>query len=297
MSVERRTILLTGSTGFLGSNLLRRLLQAGCTVVITTRTASDFWRIDDLRPMVTEFNIETNDLSEVFRRHAIDTIVHCATNYGRKEINDLLLLNANLVLPLTLLQLGAEHNVRRFINTDTVLDKRTSSYSLSKHQFKEWLKVYADRMTGINVALEHFYGPFDDESKFVTFIIRSLIKGVERIDLTRGEQKRDFIHIDDVVDAFLRIIANSERLGNGFYHYEIGSARTISIRDFVILAKRLSGNTATKLNFGALPYRPNEVMESRVDITEIQKLGWAPHIPFEEGLEKTVRAELERETS
>ncbi|HTG80932.1 MAG TPA: NAD-dependent epimerase/dehydratase family protein, partial [Geobacteraceae bacterium] len=179
MSVERRTILLTGSTGFLGSNLLRRLLQGGCTVVITTRTASDFWRIDDLRPMVTEFNIETNDLSEVFRRHAIDTIVHCATNYGRKEINDLLLLNANLVLPLTLLQLGAEHNVRRFINTDTVLDKRTSSYSLSKHQFKEWLKVYADRMTGINVALEHFYGPFDDESKFVTFIIRSLIKGVE----------------------------------------------------------------------------------------------------------------------
>lgn len=294
MCAEKSTILLTGSTGFLGSNLLRGLLRNGHKVVITTRDVTDPWRIKELLPQVVAFNLDRNDLGQVFKCHDIDVIVHCATNYGRKEINDILLLNANLILPLALLQLGVENNVSCFINTDTVLDKRMNNYSLSKHQFKEWLKVYADRTTSVNVALEHFYGPFDDESKFVTFIIRSLIDRVEQIDLTRGDQKRDFIHIDDVVAAFLTIIANSGRLGDGFHHYEIGTARTIAIRDFVELARRYADNTVTKLNFGALPYRQNEVMESRVDITEIERLGWAPQIPLEEGLRRTIDVEKEQ---
>lgn len=289
----KKTVLLTGSTGFMGSNLLRSLLQQGYNVIITTRDITDPWRIKSELPKVVAYNIDKVQPAQIFLNHAIDIIVHCATNYGRKEIDNITLLKANLILPLTLLQLGVAHKVKTFINTDTVLDKRVSYYSLSKYQFKEWLNVYSSEITSVNVCLEHFYGPFDDNSKFVTFIIQSLLKGVEQIDLTKGEQKRDFIYIDDVVDAFLKIIENSCRLGTGFYQYEIGSGRTIAIRDFVMLAKKFANNHNTLLNFGALPYRQNEVMESEVDISEIRKLGWHPRTTLEEGLKKTIHTELE----
>lgn len=294
MHNESKTILLTGSTGFLGSNLLRSLLRNGYKVIIVTRNITDTCRIKDITAEVVDYNLDKCDLAEIFKKHQVDIIVHSATNYGRKEVDNITLLKANLILPVTLLQLAVANKVKCFVNTDTVLDKRVSHYSLSKHQFEEWLKVYSSEIISINVALEHFYGPLDDDTKFVTMIIQTLLKSVEKIDLTKGEQRRDFIYIDDVVDAFMRIIANSVKLGNGFYHYEIGSGKSIPIKDFMMLAKQYANNHTTHLNFGVLPYRQNEVMESRVNLSEIEKLGWKPQTSLEEGLKKTIQIELEQ---
>ncbi len=243
---------------------------------------------------VLSVNINESRLDSVFDKEKIDIIIHCATSYGRKEVEPTSLLEANLILPLQLLQLGKKYGASCFINTDTLLDKRVSFYSLSKSQFKEWLKAYSSEMTCINIALEHFYGPYDDNSKFVTFILQSLLDDVEKIDLTEGKQKRDFIYIDDVVDAFLKIINHSNELRKGFISYEIGTSHTISIRDFVTLAGKIVGNEHTRLNFGALPYRENEVMESRVDIAEMRKLNWSPKFSLEEGLKKTIEREKEQ---
>ena len=290
---ETKTILITGATGFLGSNLLKRLIRENYQIILLMRSSSNPERISDVLGKVARYNADETDLTQIFDNHSIDTILHCATSYGRKEVSPLALLETNLFLPLKLLQLGSKYATSCFINTDTILDKRVSHYSLSKCQFKDWLKTYARDMICVNVALEHFYGPYDDETKFVTYIIRSLINAVDAIDLTRGEQKRDFIYIDDVVDAFMRIIKHSGSLRNGYFSYEIGSSQTIEIREFVTMVKRLALNTHTHLNFGALPYRENEIMESMVDISNIQKLGWEPLYSIEEGLNKTISLEKE----
>ncbi len=287
-------ILLTGGTGYLGSNLLKRLVRENRSVILLKRSSSDTRRISNVLSKVKSYDIDCIDLEEVFRGNRIEFLIHCATNYGRKEIDPIALLEANLILPLKLLQLGRKHSVRCFINTDTILDKRVSYYSLSKNQFKEWLDVYSADMHCVNVALEHFYGPFDDESKFVTYVVRNILANVEKIDLTRGEQKRDFIYIDDVVEAFLTIIEHCAGTHRGFTNYEIGTNRAVTINQFVTLVKRLSDNTNTHLNFGALPYRENEVMESFVDTTEIVKLGWKPAVSLEDGLMKTIAMEKEQ---
>jgi nucleoside-diphosphate-sugar epimerase len=292
--IESKTIVLTGGTGFLGSNLLKSFLAANYNILLLKRTTSDVWRIRDVIDSIHCYDIDAIRLEEVFSQRKIDSIVHCATDYGRKAVDQISLLEANLILPLKLLQLGSTHNVSSFINTDTILDKRVSHYSLSKSQFKDWLKAYSAGMTCVNVALEHFYGPYDDESKFVTYIIQSILKRVDRIDLTKGEQKRDFIFIDDVVDAFMRISSHCPELGKGYFHYEIGSTRTIEIREFVEMVKRQANNTKTLLNFGALPYRENEVMESHVDIGAIQRLGWRPSVALEDGLRTTIALERGR---
>lgn len=294
---DDRTVLLTGGTGFLGSSLLRSLIREGIKVIVLARPSSNMARIDGLLKRVRVCVVGAASLDALFRENQVDLIIHCATNYGRREVDPIELLEANLMLPLKLLQLGRANNVSCFMNTDTILDKRVSHYSLSKSQMKDWLKMYASDIACVNIALEHFYGPRDDETKFATHIIHSLLRNVDAIDLTAGEQRRDFIFIDDVVDAFMKIIGHCGRLRKGFYHYEIGTGRTVAIREFVSRAKALSGNTRTVLNFGALPYREHEVMESTADLSEIQKIGWRSKYSLDEGLRRTIAVEKDHVTS
>lgn len=289
-----RTILLTGATGFLGSNLLRKLTEEGHSVIVLKRSFSDLSRIREFDGRFKAYNSDEADLSRIFEENKIDAILHCATDYGRKNTEPMRLIEANLILPLTLLQLAAKHGVHAFISTDTILDKRVGHYSLSKKQFLDWLKVYSDRLVCVNVALEHFFGPADDPSKFVSSIIQQLIQEVPSIDLTLGEQLRDFIHIDDVVDAFSRILERSAHLNFGFKHFEVGSGHPMAIRAFVETIQKAVGNTKTKLKFGALPYRENEVMESRVDLKPLGELGWQPRVSLEEGLRRTIDSERKR---
>lgn len=287
--------LITGGTGFLGGHLLRALLARNFDVTVLKRRDSDLWRIADVQHRCRLFDLDETPMARIFDRDLPDVIVHCATNYGRKAEPVTDIIAANLTLPLALLEAAAARKVPVFINTDTILDKRVSFYSLSKKHFVEWLRLFATQVTCVNVAIEHFFGPNDDRSKFVTKIISDLLGDATVIDLTAGEQRRDFIYIDDVVDAFLRIFEFALSRDAGFHHFEIGSSQTVSIREFVLLAQRLAGNSKTDLRFGALPYRDNEVMESHVDTSALEALGWRPHVTLEEGLRRTMEIERKRQ--
>jgi CDP-paratose synthetase len=285
------TFLITGATGFLGSKIANYLIEAGKTVYCTRRQSSNLHRIKE--PSAINW-VLTDDLrfEQLFSQHRIDIIIHCATDYGRKKVDPAGTIEANLTLPINLLHYGAQNGVSAFINTDTVLDKQIGHYSLSKSQFCDWLRMYSHQLVSINVALHHFYGPGDDETKFATSIIRSLLFNSERIPLTLGEQKRDFIFIDDVLDAFKLIIKNIPQMSVSFHHFEVGSGETISVRKFAELAKELTHNTTTILDFGALPYRPFEKMDLITDISKLHLLGWKPSFTVSDGLIKTISLEI-----
>ena len=289
----KKTILLTGATGYLGNNLFNSLVRdPSLEIIVLKRSFSNTFRIKKLFDKVKFYDIDTIRLEDVFENNKIDIILHCATDYGRKNASVLQIIEANLILPMTLIELGRKHGVQCFINTDTILDKRVSHYSLSKKQFKDWLLSYKESMVCINVALEHFYGPGDDKTKFVSYVVDSLLEKVDKIDFTEGEQKRDFIFIDDVIEAFIKIIDHTYSLSNGFYEFEIGSDNVVSIKEFVLMIKHLTENNITALNFGALPYRENEVMGRRTNLESIKKLGWSPKRSLKDGLKLTIEQEL-----
>jgi len=284
-------ILLTGGTGFLGSNILRRLLGLGHELFCIKRETSSLERVKIFKHKIKWFNVETSDFDEIISSYKIEGIIHCATDYGRKQFNPIQTIETNLILPLKLLHAAANNNVLVFINTDTVLDKRVDTYSLSKRQFSEWLEKYSNDILTINVALEHFYGPFDNDSKFVTYVIRKMLGNEDSIDFTLGLQKRNFVYIEDVIDAFIVLLNNINKLDNSFHNFEVGTEDSVTIKDFVGLVKKLCNNNTTDLNFGAINYRENEVMNTNTNTDKLKSLGWFPRFSLEDGLKNTIDLE------
>jgi len=263
-------------------------------VIILKRSFSNILRIKDLIEECVLYDLDRVAITDIFKIHSIDIIMHCATDYGRKNSDSFQIVEANLLLPLKLLEFGRKNKVKAFINTDTILDKGVNTYSLSKGQFKEWLLALSSDMVCCNIALEHFYGPGDDPTKFVSYVISELNKKVVSIDLTLGYQERDFIHVDDVKEAMYSVASQSMKLEPGFYEFEIGTGNPISIRHFVEMIKELSGNTITELKFGAIPYRENEIMKCVSDTRAITALGWTSKKSLVQGLKEVIQYEKEQ---
>lgn len=283
-------VLMTGVTGYLGSHLATALLNEGHEIVALKRKSSPLNRIAAILPRLVVCNLEETDLVELFVRFGkFDAVIHTATCYGRDGESIWQTTEANLLFPLKLLETAVLGNVEVFINTDTALDKHLNPYALSKGQFSEWGKYFAcqEKVRFINLRLEHFYGAGDDGSKFTAHVINSCLANVPELNLTLGEQRRDFIYIDDAVSAYLLLLNNQNSFADRFIEFEVGSGVAVTIRQFVEAVHSLTAST-TRLNFGALPYRAGEAMFSQANTEAIQALGWRCKYGFLEGLQMTI---------
>ncbi|MDA8631242.1 NAD-dependent epimerase/dehydratase [Litoricolaceae bacterium] len=283
-------VLLTGCTGYLGSHLARAFIEDGHDVVALKRQTSSLHRLADIGGRLNFYDIENLDLAKPFEEHGpIDAVVHTATCYGRAEESVSEVFAANTALPLRLLETATFFNTNTFLNTDTVLDPYMNAYSLSKKQFSEWGKQLAadNQIRFLNIRLEHMYGPGDDSSKFTTWIIEQCLANVSEIKLTPGEQKRDFIYVDDVVSAYQLLLNQRNTLDAGFLSVDLGSGKPVSIKEFTSLVCNLS-NSKSKLKFGALPYRKGEIMHSFGDLDLLTRLGWRPCVPLRAGIQHTL---------
>lgn len=111
------------------------------------------------------------------------------------------------------------------------------------------------------------------------------------IDVTYGDQKRDFIFVDDVADAY--IAALEYGINNKFHYkkYEVGTGNSVSVKNFLDTIKNISKSN-TKINYGAIPYRSDEIMMSEADNLDLLALGWEPKFTIESG----IKAIIERES-
>jgi len=291
-------ILLTGATGFLGSHLLKAILaKSNNEVSILKRSFSNIDRIkEELRnDRVSFFDIDNCNLEDVFSKNKFDSIVHTATEYGRDGGSIHAILGVNIVFPVALIELAIEHNVKTFINTDSYFNKEESNYSnllnysLSKKSLLVWLKKLSDKIQIINVRLEHMYGPYDSQSKFVEMLFQEIaLNKVDRIKLTHGHQKRDFVFIDDITNAYLTLIKYGNDCNFSYKSFEIGSGKSVEVRQLALMIKELS-NSPTVLGFGDIEYRSDEMMSSAADIKPITELGWDCNTPLRDGVKNILK--------
>jgi CDP-paratose synthetase len=290
MTGNKKTILIIGINGFLGSHLSKLLIDE-YNVIGLEYSIENLFRLKDYSFKVYS---SKDELKKIFDENRIYAIIHAATIY-RRSVNEPIdiLLETNILMPAKLYELANLYNVDIFINSDSFFnDSRykynyLADYTLSKRHALDWLKLMCNKCKLINMKMFHMFGPHDSPTKFFPNIISQLNSNVPNIDVSPGEQKRDFIYIDDVVSAYKAVLDKRDLLIDPFHEFEVGTGNTISIRDLILLIKKVT-KSKSKINFGALSYRTNEIMESRADNQTLCNLGWSPKVTIKDGIEKLI---------
>lgn len=289
--MNKKTIILTGATGFLGSYLLEALIKIGYNLIVLKRSTSNLYRINHLHGLYKSYDIDVQSIHTAFEENQIDFLIHTACHYGRNGDPVNIIVDANIMFGLRLLDACIRYKVKTFINTDTLLSRDINDYSLSKKQFLEWLQKASEKIQIVNLRLEHMYGPKDDTNKFVPWIVSQLKQNVAEVKLTKGEQLRDFIFIDDVVSAYLTVLDNLFVLPS-FNEFDVGTGVLVTVKYFLEQLKYIYENTFsltnTHLDFGAIPYRMHEMMSVEVDNLGLINLGWMPKTTLEQGLKRII---------
>lgn len=283
-----KTILISGINGFLGSNLAKSLFN-NFEILGIEYDKNNLSRLNGFNFKV--YSSKDDSIETIFCENKIDIIIHAATVYRNSgdSINQLLATNINF--PIQLFELAKENGVDAFFNTDSFFNNPQYNYSylgeytLSKRHCLEWLKQIQESTKLINMKLYHMFGTDDSPTKFVSTIVDQLKRNVKELELTEGIQKRDFIYISDVVDAFKCVIDNINNINEKITEFEVGTGRSISIRNFVERAANVT-NSKTNLLFGRLPQRDGEIMNSKANPTNLKELGWTAKTSLEQGIRK-----------
>lgn len=290
-------LLITGASGFLGSALAIRFAGMQHEVSLLAREDSNLHRLGN----TSIFKIGRCDtdleINQFICHVSPDVIIHAASCYGRGGESYLEMLDSNVRFGVAIL--NSVKNLEKkiaFINAGTALSEDVSFYAFTKIQFEKLVSFIAKtsipHIQFINVKLQHMYGPGDDESKFSTYVVHACKNNVQSLPLTSGEQRRDFIYIDDVVDAYVKILDNLTEFDD-CQKIELGSGVALRLRDFVETVHRLT-NSTTELLFGTIPYRENDAMTMVANIRTLKDLGWVPQFNIETGIKKIIEMETAR---
>ena len=301
-------VLITGATGFIGSHLAQRLIREGFEVGIIKREKSDVWRIKDLLDEIVAYDVDLRDTEEVSKavsHFRPDVIFHLATYYAvehaPQEIP--LMIDTNVLGAVNLLEASKESMVKLFVNTSSCFVYRESEnklrenddlnplnlYALTKIQAEQACSFYAEEYGLKTITFRLFppYGPADHERRLISYVIKSLLNG-ERLKLTTGKQRWDFVYVDDIVNAYFKLLSVSD-LPQKHEIFNIGTGNAVSVREVVSRIKEIIG-AELEPEWGAIPHRKNEVWFTCADISKTETfLSWQPKIQIlGEGLKLTV---------
>ena len=306
--MDQNKVLITGATGFIGSHLTQRLIQEGFKVGILKREKSNIWKIKGLLDKIVTYDVDLRDTQEVSKavsHFRPDVIFHLATYYAveHKPQEISLMIDTNVLGTVNLLEASKESMVKLFVNTSSCFVYKESEnklredadlsplnlYALTKLQAEQACSFYAEKYGLKTITFRLFppYGPADHERRLIPYVIKSLFEG-EKLKLTTGEQRWDFVYVGDIVDVYFKLLSVPD-LPQKHETFNIGTGNVVSIREVVSRIKEIT-DVALEPDWGAIPHRKNEVWFTCADISKAENfLGWQPKIQMlEEGLKLTV---------
>ena len=293
--------VVTGASGFIGSHFVRRALKSGHAVVALIRHETSLDRIADILPQLKvirwdPLSISGHDsLSETLASLHPNVWMHFAwKGVGGDDRNESDQITANLPHVIDSVRLASEVGCRQWIGvgsqaeyglvdqkiTETCATAPTTLYGMAKLSAC-WAALGTARATGLIgtwVRVFSTYGEGDRQDWLLPYLFRCfLANDVPR--LTRCEQQWDFLHVTDAANAFLLL---AENCVEGIFN--LGSGKAVPLRTVVESIARISKSSVKPL-FGALEYRPDQIMRLEADIEKLQKAtGWVPTVSLSEGL-------------
>ena len=321
-----KTILVTGGAGFIGSNLIRFLVNKYKNYKIINfdllTYAGSLENLTDLKSKKNYLFIKgdiskNSDLKKVFDSYKIDIVINLAaeSHVDRSIVNPLSFLKTNVLGTVKLLEIvknkwRKQYDGKLFyhISTDEVFGSLSSDgiftenskyepnspYSASKASSDHFVRSYSKTydIPSIISNCSNNYGPYQFPEKLIPVVINNILKNIEIPIYGKGENIRDWLFVDDHIRA-IDLIINKGKIGG---NYLIGGFNELKNIDLVkkiieitdkILGKE-PGSSESLISF--VEDRPGHDFRYAVDSSKIKnELGWEPLINFEDGIQKTVK--------
>lgn len=296
----RRRALVTGASGYLGSQLARRLVHDGWTVHVLVRPGSNLTPLAGVCDALTvhTFGGATTELVDIVRAAAPDAVFHLAAAFlAEHRPEDVkTLVQANLLLSTQLLEAMAANEVRLLVNTGTAWQHYENRgydpvnlYAATKQAFEAILAYYVNArgFSAATLALFDTYGPHDPRPKLVKALWNAAMNGT-RLSMSAGDQLLDMVYIDDVTEAFLAAERALRTAGAVQLRYGVSSGAPLRLRELVAAFEQATG-LRVEAGWGERPGRPRDVVTAWTDF--VPPPGWRPRVDFAQGLRRSAAAE------
>lgn len=293
-------VLVTGATGFIGRYLTRRLAEAGAEVWAGVYPGEPPERAADLPPQVEHISLDVRDAESV--RRAVegavpDVVFHlAAVGVTDPGVDSALALAVNGGGTVYLLEALRGQDVWRIVLVGTCYEYGAreaaegldpfNAYAASKVAAWAFGRMYwrAHGLPIVTVRPFQVYGPGQPVHTLIPAAIRAALTGKD-FPMTPGEQERDFIYVEDVVEGML---AAAQAPGIEGQSLDLGTGQVHAVREVVERIWAMVGARG-RILAGALPYRPGEVMHLAADADRTARLtGWRAAVGLGEGLRRTV---------
>jgi nucleoside-diphosphate-sugar epimerase len=305
MNLQGKRALVTGATGFVGANLVRGALACGAEVHVIVRSAARLWRIEELLPRIHVHRADLVDARAVgaaVTTAGPDVVFHSAMTGGhpRSEAEREEMLRISIFGTASILEASWNARVARFVHLGSWLEYPPRASPLREDlpadpaSFRGVAKAAAtllcrqfsrERKWPLAVLrLFSVFGPWETSTRFVPSAIRAALDGGE-LSLTPAGVRRDFVFVDDVVEASLLAAVADIRPGEVI---NIGSGEEHANEEVVALVERASGGTV-RVRPGEHPLGAHDGAHCAAEIQRAREvLGWAPRHSLAEGIAKFV---------
>jgi nucleoside-diphosphate-sugar epimerase len=293
----KKKILILGGTGFIGYHLAKEAIKKNFEVSSLSKNNPAKKRylkkvkyiIADIANKKSINKIIRDDFQYVvnlagYVDHTDEIKTYRSHYLGCKNISNYF-LKKNIKL---FVQVGSsmEYGLSKSPQKEDFKCKPKSIYGKAKFLATKYLlNLYKKKKFPVTIVrLYQVYGPYQDLNRFMPVVINSCKKNKD-FPCSHGRQYRDFLYIDDLIDAIFLILRNPKATGEIF---NIGSGKPLKIRN--IIKKILSYYRSGKPQFGEIKLRKEEQMKIYPDIFKARRtLNWKPKINFLDGLKKTIK--------
>jgi len=299
--------LVTGGAGFIGSNIVRRLVTDGHTVRILDNFSSG--RRENIADLLSKVELIEGDIRDYWTVVRAVRDIDCVLNQAAlpsvpRSVENPLTSNAvNIDGTLNMLEASRQAGVKRFVTASSSsvygeteeLPKREamvpsplSPYAISKLTNEYYCRVYWQLYKFPTVALRYFniFGPYQDPKSEYAAVVPRFITALQAkrppIVYGDGEQSLDFTFIDNCVQANLLAASSDGMVGQAF---NVGCGAQYTLNQLLDYLRQIM-KTDVKANYE--PPRAGDIRHSYAAIEQIKKFGYQPSVDFKEGLKRTV---------
>lgn len=295
-----KKVLITGITGFLGSQIAQELNDKDFELIAIKRNSSDLSRCSEFSK-----NVNWIDLSNNWEEQIIDLkpkiIIHSAwEGVGAVDRDNWQVQMNNLQFTLKLLSIAKEVNVEKFIgfgsqaeygtfsgiiNEDYVINPK-SAYGLSKYLCSETIKVFCEQnnIDWYWLRLFSFFGEKEGNNWFIPTLIKNISEN-KPMDMTPGEQRYAYMYIGDLASIIVKLVKSSANSGI----YNLSSKQSVSLKEIVEKIINIIKPLNSQVNFGSLPYRDNQPMLIQGTVSKLEgEIGVFSETSIDDNLKKVV---------